>query len=61
MSIFITNLAFGDDIVNVHASKIAIFGASLLAGVLGVLWLRMCAMPDADNTDDADNANSKLA
>ncbi len=42
MSIFITNLAFGDDLVNVHASKIAIFCASLLAGVLGVAWLRMC-------------------
>jgi len=51
MSIFITNLAFGDDLINVHASKIAIFCASLIAGVLGVLWLRMCRMPDNEEPE----------
>lgn len=42
MSVFITNLAFGDDQVSINASKIAIFGASLAAGLLGVGWLRLC-------------------
>jgi Na+:H+ antiporter, NhaA family len=53
MSIFITNLAFGDDVINVHASKIAIFCASLMAGVLGVVWLRLCRMPDDDAPESA--------
>lgn len=55
MSIFITNLAFGEDLINVHASKIAIFCASLMAGVLGVVWLRMCGMPDDGEADVVQN------
>ena len=51
MSIFITNLAFGDDVMNIHASKIAIFCASLLAGVAGFAWLRMVA-PAAPEAGD---------
>ncbi|MFM9836344.1 MAG: Na+/H+ antiporter NhaA [Methylophilaceae bacterium] len=41
MSIFITNLAFADapDIIN--TSKMAIFLASLCAGFLGFVWLRL--------------------
>ena len=40
MSIFITNLAFADQPDVINASKMAVFAASLLAGVLGFLWLR---------------------
>jgi NhaA family Na+:H+ antiporter len=39
MSIFITNLAFAGQIDTINASKIAILGASLSAGILGLLWL----------------------
>ena len=41
MSIFITNLAFigGTEIIN--ASKIAILLASLIAGTIGYIWLRV--------------------
>lgn len=46
MAIFITNLAFSDDLVSINTSKIAIFCASLIAGILGFAWLRMCAKPD---------------
>ena len=41
MSIFITNLAFPGNAELVNASKIAILLASLTAGVLGSLWLRL--------------------
>lgn len=50
MSIFITNLAFADDPINVHSSKIAVFCASLIAGILGMVWLRLCAMPDDEDS-----------
>jgi Na+:H+ antiporter, NhaA family len=45
MSIFITNLAFAGNANLVNASKIAIFLASLAAGVLGFLWLRLSGKP----------------
>ena len=41
MSIFITNLAFTGQAELINASKIAIFLASLLAGTLGFVWLRL--------------------
>jgi len=41
MSIFITNLAFADHAAIVNSSKLAVLGASLVAGVLGLLWLRL--------------------
>jgi NhaA family Na+:H+ antiporter len=41
MSIFITNLAFTGDIELINSSKIAILLASLTAGTLGFLWLRV--------------------
>ncbi|MBK1679236.1 Na+/H+ antiporter NhaA [Rhodocyclus tenuis] len=41
MSIFITNLAFADNEQFVNAAKIAILLASISAGVLGFLWLKM--------------------
>lgn len=40
MSIFITNLAFVGAPAAINASKTAILVASLVAGVLGFLWLR---------------------
>jgi len=40
MSIFIANLAFPDDQTTVNASKMAILSSSLIAGILGYLWLK---------------------
>jgi NhaA family Na+:H+ antiporter len=41
MSIFITNLAFTGNAEMVNASKIAILLASLTAGTIGFLWLKL--------------------
>jgi NhaA family Na+:H+ antiporter len=41
MSIFITNLAFSGHADLINASKIAVLLASVCAGGLGFLWLRM--------------------
>lgn len=41
MSIFITNLAFAGNLEMVNASKMAILLASLIAGIIGFLWLRI--------------------
>lgn len=41
MSIFITNLAFAGDAELVNASRMAILLASLTAGTIGFLWLRL--------------------
>lgn len=47
ISIFITNLAFEAQLELINASKIAVFTASLLAGLIGLLWLRVvCKMPE---------------
>src|SRR5688572_4721724 len=43
MSIFITNLAFAGEPALIAASKLAVLGASALAGVGGLLWLRFAA------------------
>ncbi|HEY3300939.1 MAG TPA: Na+/H+ antiporter NhaA [Methylophilaceae bacterium] len=43
MSIFITNLAFVANLPEINASKMAILIASLLAGILGFVWLRFIA------------------
>ena len=43
MSIFITNLAFAGQVGVVNSSKMAILLASLTAGLLGFLWLRVSA------------------
>jgi NhaA family Na+:H+ antiporter len=40
MSIFITNLAFASEPALVNSSKLAVLAASLVAGLLGLLWLR---------------------
>lgn len=51
MSIFITNLAFvvGAEIIN--ASKMAILFASLTAGTIGFLWLKLFGKPEANDRD----------
>ena len=41
MSIFITNLAFSGNTETISASKMAIFLASLTAGTIGFLWLKL--------------------
>ncbi len=40
MSIFITNLAFAGQAEIISASKMAVFIASLAAGIMGFLWLK---------------------
>ncbi|XYJ11213.1 Na+/H+ antiporter NhaA [Telluria sp. B2] len=51
MSIFITNLAFvgSPDVIN--ASKMAILLASLVAGTLGFVWLKLFGAPTAVDVD----------
>ena len=50
MSIFITNLAFVGESDTINASKMAILLASLTAGTIGFLWLRLLGEPE--ETDD---------
>ena len=45
MSIFITNLAFTGEAELINASKIAILAASLTAGALGFVWLKLLGGP----------------
>jgi len=50
ISIFITNLAFEGQLELINASKIAVFTASLLAGLMGLFWLRVvCKTPEIAN------------
>ena len=51
MSIFITNLAFVGNAVEINGSKMAILLASLVAGTVGFLWLKLLSKPTADDTD----------
>ncbi|MBY4899177.1 Na+/H+ antiporter NhaA [Cupriavidus sp. AU9028] len=51
MSIFITNLAFAGEPGVINASKMAILLASLTAGVLGYVWLKLFGQPVASDTD----------
>jgi NhaA family Na+:H+ antiporter len=48
MSIFITNLAFAGNAETISASKIAILLASLTAGTIGFLWLKLLGKPEAE-------------
>ena len=50
MSIFITNLAFTGSTETISASKVAILLASLTAGALGYLWLRLFGKPAATDS-----------
>ncbi len=47
MSIFITNLAFAEDLATINMAKISILLASLTAGIIGFLWLRRAGGPAA--------------
>ena len=50
MSIFITNLAFVGNEAVINASKMAIVLASLIAGVIGFLWLIAFGKPEASGS-----------
>jgi len=50
MSIFITNLAFGNDPALINASKMAILLASLVAGVAGFTWLKFFGKPVSETS-----------
>lgn len=49
MSIFITNLAFPNDVETIDAAKMAILLASLSAGALGFIWFKLFAKPNVIN------------
>lgn len=51
MSIFITNLAFAGEAQVINASKMAILLASLTAGAIGFIWLKIFGKPVASDTD----------
>ncbi len=51
MSIFITNLAFGGNAETINASKMAILLASLTAGTIGFLWLKLLGKPEESDED----------
>lgn len=53
MSIFIANLAFPGKVDEITAAKMAILVASLTAGALGLLWLRLTCRPLADDGPEA--------
>lgn len=53
MSIFITNLAFVGNAETINASKMAILLASLTAGTIGFLWLKLLGKPE-DSDEDID-------
>ena len=46
MSIFIANLAFAGNAETTNASKMAILLASLIAGTIGFLWLKLFGKPE---------------
>jgi len=51
MSIFITNLAFVGSAEMINASKMAILLASLTAGTIGFLWLKLLGEPTESDAD----------
>ena len=51
MSIFITNLAFVGNADAINASKMAILLASLTAGTIGFLWLKLLGKPEESDED----------
>jgi NhaA family Na+:H+ antiporter len=59
MSVFVTLLAFeGDSLIN--ASKIAILSASIIAGGIGFIWLRLTlsnSFEDEESHLEEDNEN----
>jgi len=51
MSIFITLLAFDNEVI-INNSKIAILIASLIAGTIGFIWLRLTLKPQIENDEE---------
>jgi NhaA family Na+:H+ antiporter len=51
MSIFITNLAFTGNMMEINGSKMAILLASLTAGTIGFTWLKLFGKPEESDTD----------
>lgn len=51
MSIFITNLAFVGNAEAINASKMAILLASLIAGTVGFIWLKLFGKPKETDAD----------
>ncbi len=51
MSIFITNLAFAGESNVINGSKMAILLASLTAGTIGFLWLKLLGNPEESDED----------
>lgn len=51
MSIFITNLAFYDNLEEINGSKLAILTASLLSGIVGFVWLKLFGQPEPSDFD----------
>jgi NhaA family Na+:H+ antiporter len=51
MSIFITNLAFAHRADIVNSSKMAVLLASLIAGILGLLFLKLFGRPESADVD----------
>lgn len=51
MSIFITNLAFVGNPETINGSKMAILLASLTAGTIGFLWLKLFGQPTESDVD----------
>jgi NhaA family Na+:H+ antiporter len=51
MSIFITNLAFVGNAEIINSSKMAILLASLTAGTIGFLWLKLLGAPTDSDAD----------
>ncbi len=51
MSIFITNLAFVGEANAISTSKMAILLASLTAGTIGFLWLKLLGKPEESDED----------
>jgi Na+:H+ antiporter, NhaA family len=51
MSIFITNLAFTGAAAVINASKMSILLASLVAGMLGFIWLKLLGQPVPGDVD----------
>lgn len=51
MSIFITNLAFTGQSAVINASKMAILLASLAAGIIGFVWLKIVGKPLESDLD----------
>jgi NhaA family Na+:H+ antiporter len=51
MSIFITNLAFAGEATVINGSKMAILLASMTAGTVGFLWLKLLGQPVGSDDD----------